>query len=329
MNDQLAREYSYIEENYRADMELALELAEINERAEREVNRDLNSFRGKYALMAMGALSLSDYLKAADKSDIELLNERLENLNDQYISPLGRLAMEKLHRPSKKMSVQTVIIGLTSITTIDLAVKQEAVISNALSNAVMSEYRRQAINLDLNLDVTGITSKPKFTQRRLPNYITPVNKRPLRTPYVAKSVRQITQDSLNPARRAYGWSEDIWKYQNRLQTSLSREVYNGLVNGRHPTELAKTVRKEFEVTRSESERLMRTEMSRVQTVARHESYVAAGYDHYLYIAEGGACEICAGLSNGVPRLLVDEMIGVNSPPMHPNCKCSTAPTVVR
>lgn len=68
---------------------------------------------------------------------------------------------------------------------------------------------------------------------------------------------------------------------------------------------------------------MRTEMARVQTEAQKQSFERNGYDEYIFLALGSACEVCKNI-NEKHFKVKDMKPGENAPPMHPNCRCSTA-----
>lgn len=125
------------------------------------------------------------------------------------------------------------------------------------------------------------------------------------------------------------WSERLWGEGDRLKSSLSILLTNGLIQGESSIELARRLRQAYDVSRFESERLLRTEMARVQTDAQMESYRRNGYERYMFIPlEGGACPECAAIGRECEAvggfLVADEEVGYNSPPIHPNCRCSTA-----
>lgn len=121
------------------------------------------------------------------------------------------------------------------------------------------------------------------------------------------------------------FSDRIWMYQDALKDRLSQLLTSGMIQGKSPAELARQLRREFDVSRHQAERLMRTELCRVQTEAQKLSYKRNGYRKYIYLALGATpCEDC--LENDGQVFKVDEMsIAVNAPPMHPNCMCSTVP----
>ncbi|MCI5569843.1 MAG: minor capsid protein [Lachnospiraceae bacterium] len=119
------------------------------------------------------------------------------------------------------------------------------------------------------------------------------------------------------------FSTRIWLYQGQLKNELSSLLSNGIVQGIHSRDLARQLERKFGVSKSNAERLMRTEMARVQIAAQEESYKANGYDQYVFLAIGTACPDCLAM-NGQHFNVADMQAGENAPPMHPNCRCSTA-----
>ena len=129
---------------------------------------------------------------------------------------------------------------------------------------------------------------------------------------------------VNTSFRNATFSQRIWMHQSLLRAELDKLLQIGLIQGRNPIELARQLRKSFDASKRDAERLMRTELARVQTGAQKMSYNLNGYDYFEYIGgQAGQCPICAALDGKVFK--VSEMeIGFNAPPMHPNCRCSTA-----
>ena len=120
------------------------------------------------------------------------------------------------------------------------------------------------------------------------------------------------------------YSDRIWMHQDMLKAELNKLLRQGLLQGKHPRELSRHLVKLFGVSRSNAERLMRTELARVQVEAQMQSFERNGYEEYEFIALGAsACEECRKL-DGKHFKVRDRMPGENAPPMHPNCRCSTA-----
>lgn len=138
----------------------------------------------------------------------------------------------------------------------------------------------------------------------------------------AKMAKTVADSSFKNAT----FSERIWVNQDQLKNSLSSVLSNALIQGKNPREFIPLIRKKFDVSRCNAERLLRTEIARVQTQAQAESYESNGIDEYEYVACGlkDVCPLCKEMDGKVFKLK-DMEIGENAPPMHPNCHCSTAP----
>lgn len=122
------------------------------------------------------------------------------------------------------------------------------------------------------------------------------------------------------------FSERIWSQQDLLKNDLYGILSTALIQGRNPREFIPKVRKSFDVTRYQAERLLRTELTRVRIQAQAESYEANGIDEYEYVACGlkDVCPLCKELDRQIFKLK-DMEPGENAPPRHANCHCSTAP----
>ena len=111
------------------------------------------------------------------------------------------------------------------------------------------------------------------------------------------------------------FSDRIWMYQDMMKAELSKLLQEGLIQGRNPRELARHLEKLFGASKSDAERLMRTELARVQTEAQKQLFERNGFKQYEFIALGSACGICKEL-DGKHFKVKDMMSGENAPPMH-------------
>ena len=132
------------------------------------------------------------------------------------------------------------------------------------------------------------------------------------------------------------FSDRIWLYQDLLKADIEKELKSGLIQGKSARTLARNLKNTFGVRTSDAERLMRTELARVQTDAQKKSFEKNGFELYRFICNvnptkgNHTCADCERLANtktkyGVGVYRVEDMMpGTNAPPMHPNCRCSTA-----
>ncbi|WP_305150953.1 minor capsid protein [uncultured Dubosiella sp.] len=135
----------------------------------------------------------------------------------------------------------------------------------------------------------------------------------------AKAAHAIVNASFHNAT----WSDRIWKHQDTLKNELGSLLSTGLIQGRNPRELARTLRKKVKSSEYDANRLMITEMARVQTEAQRQSFEKNGFDQYTFQSLGTACPHCLAI-NGKHFDVKDMQPGVNAAPMHPNCRCSTS-----
>lgn len=120
------------------------------------------------------------------------------------------------------------------------------------------------------------------------------------------------------------FSDRIWTNQRLLKNKLDSLIQQGIMQGKGSRELAKNIRKEFNSTTFQAERLMRTELARVQVETQKQSFERNGFEEYEFIANSGCCDACQALNGKVFK--VKKMLpGENAPPLHPMCRCSIAP----
>ena len=127
------------------------------------------------------------------------------------------------------------------------------------------------------------------------------------------------------------FSDRIWQYQELMREDLSKILSSGLIQGKNPRAIAKDLRKYWYGADPKTkggavycmERLMRTEMARVQTEAQKQSFEKNGFTEYEFIANSDCCGICKAL-DGKHFKVSKMMPGENAAPLHPHCRCSVA-----
>lgn len=113
-----------------------------------------------------------------------------------------------------------------------------------------------------------------------------------------------------------------------LKNSLTNLLVSGLIQGKNSRVLARDLRKTFDTSKSNAERLMRTELARVQTEAQKQSFERNGIEKYTFSTLSGCCDLCEeiakrdiGYGPGV-YLVKDMQPGENAAPIHPRCRCA-------
>ena len=189
-----------------------------------------------------------------------------------------------------------------------------------LYNLTMKVNRLELLKANIGLElVSGFDELQKFFEEKLDERT--INEFERQSGILGKSVRgaenkahTIVNASFHNAR----YSDRIWMYQDMLKAELDSLLSEGIIQGRNARVLARHLRRRFEVSQYNAERLMITELSRVQTEAQRQSLERNGYEEYTFLAEGTACPVCRALNNKVFK--VAKMLpGTNAPPMHPLC----------
>lgn len=142
---------------------------------------------------------------------------------------------------------------------------------------------------------------------------------------VMSNYSEVIEKVVNGSFHNATFSKRIWQYQEELKAELDKLLTRQMVNGHNPRRVARDLRKEFEVTKFEAERMMRTESARIQGELQKSSYERFEVKEYEWVTEPTACSVCKDIARGGRYKVKDMEIGINMIPAHPNCRCSTVP----
>lgn len=117
------------------------------------------------------------------------------------------------------------------------------------------------------------------------------------------------------------YSKRIWKNTDKLANDLVEILTRGLLSGISGKKMATELNKRMQSGRYEADRLIRTEVNYVAGQARLKAYGDTGAKKYIYIAtlDLRTSAVCRKLDKTI-HLVKDAEVGVNFPPMHPNCR---------
>lgn len=124
---------------------------------------------------------------------------------------------------------------------------------------------------------------------------------------------------------AYPWSTktfsaDIWGKVDLLAETVRRELISGLQSGAGIQKITRMVDACMGRGKKNAERVVRTESKYFANQGQMLTYRKYRIDKYRFM--GGGCEKCRELNNQVFDI-EDAVVGINYPPIHPNCKCTT------
>lgn len=281
------RELEHIKKMIKDDAALAKRLKKLQLQAMEDIQEQIEAFFGRYA--ENEGITMDDVRQRVSKIDIE-----------KYAKKAERYVKEKnfSKRANEEMSIYNLTMKVNRLELLKLNIElelfamtseEERILLDALTRNAKGEYKRQSGILGESLN------------------------------FNEKSIERIVNSSFLSAK----WSDRLWDNQDALRSELDRLLSRGIVQGENPRKLARELRKKFTASVANSERLLRTEMARVQQDVFQDSMEQAEFDSYEFIAEPDACPICKVLDGKIFQLK-DAEIGINAYPIHPNCRCSQA-----
>ena len=124
------------------------------------------------------------------------------------------------------------------------------------------------------------------------------------------------------------YSKQLWGNTDSLAQKLKEVFKQGFIRGDSPQDMAREIRKEFNVARSRAETLVRTDATAVINRATIKRYQKAGLEYYriLVVLDDRTTQICRRIAQEDKLYkLEDAQVGVNMPPFHYNCRSTIMP----
>lgn len=120
------------------------------------------------------------------------------------------------------------------------------------------------------------------------------------------------------------YSQRIWTNTNILADSVAEIIGGALLSGQGIEKTARQIRDRFNVGKYYSTRLVRTETNYFHNLADSMAYEEMGVKKYVFVAtlDNRTSEMCQE-NDGKVYNYSDMEIGVNFPPLHPNCRSTT------
>lgn len=291
------RELAHIKRQIKNDARIAKKIRGNQIRAMEEIQEQIEAFYGRYA--DKEGISMVEARKRVTKLDLEKYQKKakryVKGAHSSFFFIRGRSFTERANEEMR------------------------------LYNATMKINRLQLLRLNIELElIAAISDEEHFLLQELTKQVKAEYERLSgilgeTINYNEKQINSIVNSSFQSAT----WSDRLWSNQNALRSELDKLLNRGIVQGKNPRVLARELRKVFNTSVYNSERLMRTEMARAQQDVFQDSAEQTGIEQYVFIAEPDACPICAALDDKVFDLK-DAKIGINAFPIHPNCRCSQA-----
>lgn len=124
------------------------------------------------------------------------------------------------------------------------------------------------------------------------------------------------------------FSQRIWSNTEKLMETLNDNLTHCVITGKSTTELTKLLQDRFDVSYRQAKTLVKTEAAHIQVQAAAQRYQDYGLTEYEFLGRDEhdiGCN-CKKL-NGKVFKYSEAKVGVNMPPLHPNCRCDIIPVI--
>lgn len=283
------REQEQLKHYITEEVEYRRHISDIYDYMMDQIQKEINGFYIRYAKKE--GITLAEAKKRVSQLDIEAYERKAEKyVKNKTFTDEANEEM-RLYNATMKINRLELLKANIGLELVDGFDELQKYYDEILTSRTLSEFERQA----------GILGKSIQNN--------------------AAAAHAIVNASFHNAK----YSDRIWMYQDMLKTELDTLLRQGLIQGKNPRVLARHLTKLFGVSKDNAERLMVTELARVQTDSQFQSMATNGYTQYEYIACGmsDVCAECKALDGKVFNI-ADAEIGKNAPPLHPRCHCSVA-----
>lgn len=281
-------------------LEVAKELQTQYSEAIKEIEKHILLFYGKYQLAS--GLDMKTIRKQLDKNELKsfhnTLNEIIEYAKEHKMDKDFRVRMKLLNIKTRVSRLEELKTNI-EFEVQKLAVKEESILRETMAGIYETTYLKNIYNYDL---FTGLT-----TNFSMPNF---------------KAVEKLLSTPINIKNYAVG----LYKNKNNLVNLLNNYIPQGLILGYNPKKVAGIASKALGTNYNSTVRLVRTEYNYVMNQATTDSYKVCNIDRYQILAalDERTCTECSEMNLEIYDLATSE-VGLNYPPFHPNCRCTTIP----
>ena len=265
-----------------------------------QINSMVRTFGKRYGLSPEEAAKI--LAEPASKETLEILRETVKSMPDGIEK---NRAMATLNAPSARFRISNTQAMRTQAQAVcsKIANEEYKLFTDSLTKSINSAYMRTQYDLQVGLGLSWKT--------------TGISKR------VLKQLLNEDWSGANYRTRIMGRYSD-------LGNELSTLMLEGMLGGRSQEQLVEEMQHQFAMDARDARRLLVTETTYVVNAAELERYKEWGTKEYIYMAvlDLKTSDICATL-DGMVIDVKHAKADKNFPPMHPNCRSTTAPIVNR
>ena len=280
----------------KVEKEVMKELSALYRDAFRSIEKEVNDFMMKYAVDHK--LDYATVTQMLTPIDLAEYNQKIEELYAMYRdtgSEYIKIEIDRLNARAKITRLQ------------------------ALQDAINVELTKVTHEYQMTLEDTLIglfTEQYKEVSELLGIMAPVINREAIKTiieyPYAGKM-----------------FSDRIWDNKDALVKHIKQNLTAGIIRGDSIQKIARQLKKDLNVLYYQAERLVRTEMKYAMNQGHLKGYADSGVvEKYEFLAaiDSRTSKLCKN-QNGKVYKLSDATVGVNYPPLHPNCRSTVIPVL--
>ena len=280
----------------KVEKEVMKELSALYRDAFRSIEKEVNDFMMKYAVDHK--LDYATVTQMLTPIDLAEYNQKIEELYAMYRdtgSEYIKIEIDRLNARAKITRLQ------------------------ALQDAINVELTKVTHEYQMTLEDTliGLFTEQYKEASELLGIMAPViNREAIKTiieyPYAGKM-----------------FSDRIWDNKDALVKHIKQNLTAGIIRGDSIQKMSRQMKKDLNVLYYQAERLVRTETNYAMNQGHLKGYADSGVvEKYEFLAaiDSRTSKLCKN-QNGKVYKLSDATVGVNYPPLHPNCRSTVIPVL--
>lgn len=284
------------EKQKREDDDLCLRFHREYERILHELDKEISIFYARYA--ENESVSMADARRLLRDAELEDFQMSLDEFRDKALAGGFDKELEEVYlrsRISRLQALQTQV----ELRMMELFGSQRDVLRDHLQERYTDTYYRTvyAVSQQANVASTFARIDPQTIERILA------------VPWVGSE-----------------FSSRIWADKDKLTRELMQTLSRGFVRGDSLDRMTKEFAKRMGVSESRAAALIHTESAHIAAEATEQGYRETGVKSYRFEAalDLKTCSVCGALDQREFPLAEHET-GINYPPLHPRCRCTTVP----
>lgn len=284
------------EKQKREDDDLCLRFHREYERILHELDKEISIFYARYA--ANESVSMADARRLLRDAELEDFRMSLDEFRDKALAGGFDKELEEVYlrsRISRLQALQTQV----ELRMMELFGSQRDVLRDHLQERCTDTYYRTVYAVSQQADVASTFARidPQTVEKILA------------VPWLGSE-----------------FSSRIWADKDKLTRELMQTLSRGFVRGDSLDRMTKEFAQRMGVSESRAAALIHTESAHIAAEATEQGYRETGVKSYRFEAalDLKTCAVCGALDQREFPLAEHET-GINYPPLHPRCRCTTVP----